>query len=1077
MASKKKKQNQNCKKSSKKKQKQKQQYMNEDDYRLRLQEGLYSTDYILTKFFRKDGPPLGAQFDSLPENAFVRSKKGSRISGHGRQENQGATKRRKVSAPATTHCRASCESSPPVKKHGTGKGLITKDISVKKYGTGKGLMTQRSATLRNHGMGKGLMTVWRATNPHSGDIPTGVGFGESAKERKKKLLQRQSILRKIEKKLQDKKKVGVKCRKAVNKRIEKQKPPRKEKCELALEGRKCQDGLPIKKRKYQEEFTQSLVDDEELELMELEVGPNSLTCCTHFASNGLRGCSLCKGLLPKFPPDSVIMKLPLYVRPWDSSPELVKKLFKVFHFLCTYAARIDICSFTIDAFAQAFHEKDSLLIGQVHLALLRLLLADVEIQLNRGFIHQASRSCHFLGLVHSIEHEEFSLKLWISSLNALTWTEILRQVLVAAGFGSKRGRVPGEALSKEVSLMDKYGLTRGTLKGELFSILLIKGTDGMKVHELAILQSIVELNLAATTIQLEDLISSTLSSDITLFEKISSSGYRLRINPSSQESGISFSDSEGDDAEVISGYIKDTSDCESRELVPAESGRRYHQFENRNSLSTINTEIDESYSGEAWLLGLMEGEYSDLGIEEKLNALVALVDLLTAASCIAEKDPMPSAIECAPAINHASGGKIKRSSAKSSYLTGQGQSHSGHLTNQDLTVSLELQPVDSSVSMSKLCEKNKSPSTAKKSKQTEAGDDVHPMQSIFLGSDRRYNRYWIFLGPCNELDPGHRRIYFESSEDGHWEVIDTEESLCSLLATLDCRGTREALLVASLEKRENCLCQAMSNSLNDSGDSQSPQCGRNFSREDSSSSAISDVDNLSLVEVHNGSTGSKVPVGRKGEHQQDKWNIAQAFDTWIWKSFYCDLSAVKRGKRSYLDSLARCEQCHDLYWRDEKHCRICHTTFELDFDLEERYTIHTATCRQNLDPDNFSKHKILSSELQSLKAAIHAIESVMPEDALIGAWRRSSHNLWIKRLRRASTLSEILQVLADFVTAINGDWLCEYGHTLGSNYEPEEIIASFSSMPQTSSAVAFWLVKLDALVGPHLESAISIIQV
>ncbi|XP_055831530.1 homeobox-DDT domain protein RLT3 isoform X2 [Solanum dulcamara] len=1073
MATKKKKQNQNSKKISKRKQQQQQQlFLSEDDYRLRLQEGLYSPDYILAKIFRKDGPPLGGEFDLLPSNAFSRSKKGSRISSHARQENQGATKRRKVSVPASMHCRALCESSPPVKKYGTGKGPITKDVLVKKHSA--------AATLRNHGMGKGLMTVWRATNPHAGDIPTGVDFGESAGERKKKLLQRQSILRKIEKKLQDKKKVGVKCRKAENKRIENQKMPRKEKCELALEWRKCQEGLPLKKRKCQQGCTQlgSLVDDEELELMELEAGPNSLTCCTHFASNGLRVCSLCKGLLPKFPPDSVVMKLPLYVRPWDSSLELVKKLFKVFHFLCTYAARIDICSFTIDAFAQAFHEKDSLILGQVHLAFLRLLLADVEIQLNRGFIHHASRSCNFLGLIHSIEHEEFSLELWISSLNALTWTEILRQVLVAAGFGSKRGRVPGEALSKEVSLMAKYGLTRGTLKGELFSILLIKGTDGMKVHELAKLQSILELNLAATTIQLEDLISSTLSSDITLFEKISSSGYRLRINPSSQESEISFSDSEGDDAEVISGYIRDNSDCESRELVRAESEWRYHQFENRKSLSTVNTEIDESYSGEAWLLGLMEGEYSDLGIEEKLNALVALVDLLTVASSIAEKDPMPSAVECAPAmIHHASGGKIKRSSANSSYLTGQAQSHSRQLSNQDPTVSLELQPVDSSVSMSKLYVKNKS-GTAKNAKELEAGDELHPMQSIFLGSDRRYNRYWIFLGPCNELDPGHRRIYFESSEDGHWEVIDTEESLFSLLAALDRRGIREALLVASLEKRETFLCQAMSNILNDAGDSQSPRCGRNFSREDSSSSAISDVDNLSLFEVHNGSTGSKVPVGRKGEHQQDKWNNAQAFDTWMWKSFYCNLAAVKRGKRSYLDSLARCEQCHDLYWRDEKHCRICHTTFELDFDLEEKYAIHTATCRKILDPDKLSKHKILPSELQSLKAAIHAIESVMPEDALIGAWRRSSHNLWIKRLRRASTLSEILQVLADFVTAINEDWLCGSGHTLGSNYDPEELIASFSSMPQTSSAVAFWLVKLDALVGPHLESVpISTIQV
>lgn len=33
----------------------------------------------------------------------------------------------------------------------------------------------------------------------------------------------------------------------------------------------------------------------------------------------------------------------------------------------------------------------------------------------------------------------------------------------------------------------------------------------------------------------------------------------------------------------------------------------------------------------------------------------------------------------------------------------------------------------------------------------------------------------------------------------------------------------------------------------------------------------------------------------------------------------------------------------------------------------------------------------------------------------------------------------------------------------------EETIASFASMPQTSSAVALWLVELDALIAPFLE--------
>ena len=34
-------------------------------------------------------------------------------------------------------------------------------------------------------------------------------------------------------------------------------------------------------------------------------------------------------VLPKFPPDTVKMKKPICLQPWDSSPEIVEKLFKV----------------------------------------------------------------------------------------------------------------------------------------------------------------------------------------------------------------------------------------------------------------------------------------------------------------------------------------------------------------------------------------------------------------------------------------------------------------------------------------------------------------------------------------------------------------------------------------------------------------------------------------------------------------------------------------------------------------------------------------------------------------------------
>lgn len=207
------------------------------------------------------------------------------------------------------------------------------------------------------------------------------------------------------------------------------------------------------------------------------------------------------------------------------------------------------------------------------------------------------------------------------------------------------------------------------------------------------------------------------------------------------------------------------------------------------------------------------------------------------------------------------------------------------------------------------------------------------------------------------------------------------QALRALLSVLDDRGRQEALLIESLEKREAFLCQAMSSGLVNNTEirhvAQSDQSELDIVREDSSS-PVSDVDNnLALSEIGKESLPScgaiVLDVGKKGEEQHRMWSRLQEFDAWIWNSFYLNLNAVKHGKRSYLDALARCERCHDLYWRDEKHCKICHTTFELDFDLEERYAVHAATCRGKGD-HLVSKHKILSSQLQSLKAAVHAIE-------------------------------------------------------------------------------------------------------
>lgn len=153
---------------------------------------------------------------------------------------------------------------------------------------------------------------------------------------------------------------------------------------------------------------------------------------------------------------------------------------------------------------------------------------------------------------------------------------------------------------------------------------------------------IVELNLPDTADELEQRICSTLSSDITLFEKISTSAYRLRVNTLTTRTYQSDSEDSGsvdDDSEESScNSDSDDSDHSDPEELDSEDDCRIVKCKGRRKMKknklTEHTEIDESHSGEVWVLGLMEGEYSDLTIEEKLNVLVALVDLTGAGSSI-----------------------------------------------------------------------------------------------------------------------------------------------------------------------------------------------------------------------------------------------------------------------------------------------------------------------------------------------------------------------------------------------------------------------------------------------------------
>jgi hypothetical protein len=63
-------------------------------------------------------------------------------------------------------------------------------------------------------------------------------------------------------------------------------------------------------------------------------------------------------------------------------------------------------------------------------------------------------------------------------------------------------------------------------------------------------------------------------------------------------------------------------------------GREIDEGFERAGYSAVDADIDESHVGEPWVQGLMEGEYSDLSVQERLNALVALVEAVNEGNTI-----------------------------------------------------------------------------------------------------------------------------------------------------------------------------------------------------------------------------------------------------------------------------------------------------------------------------------------------------------------------------------------------------------------------------------------------------------
>ncbi|CAL9187124.1 unnamed protein product [Musa hybrid cultivar] len=935
-----------------------------------------------------------------------------------------------------------------------------------------------------------------------------------------------------------------------------------------------------------------LIEDERLELMELAAANKGFSSIFALENETLQQLDSFRSMLIAFPPISVGLKKPFAIQPWADSDEKIANLLMVWKFLITFADVLGLWPFTLDEFVQSLHDYDSRLLGEVHVALLKSIIKDIEdVARTPASTLGASQSSTVNPggghpqIIEGAYAWGFNIRGWQRHLNYLTWPEILRQFALAAGFGPQlkkrnvdrvysrdenegnngkdiisnlRNGLAAEnafALMKERGYTHRRGsrhrLTPGTVKFAAFHVLSLEGSNGLTILEVADKIQNSGLRDLTTSKTPEASIAAALSRDTKLFERTAPSTYCVRSpyrkDPADADAVLSAArekiqvflsalsdseeaekdtedvdeaerdeDSEGDaadDPEVddacidakldkndpFASELKDSrtltlscqeeggengvTACTSFGIVekgpkmPLEksktvstSGVSHLPDVNSNYIEASNlgmedTEIDESNFGEPWVQGLSEGDYSELSVEERLHALVALVGVavegnsirivleerLEAASALkkqmwaeAQLDKRRFKEECpgrlqgtAFSINKAeaavsNGARVGSQMALDNVDKGNdgnleaisnelffepnrvnfGNTSIGH----ELTTA-DVHPVHQHVYAT---EKSRSQLKAFIGHKAE---QLYVYRSLPLGQDRRRNRYWQFSTSSSPNDPGSGRIFFES-KDGHWRLIDSEEAFDALLAALDTRGIRESHLHSMLQRIESTFKEAIRRnkkfvSSDLVGDpvitgltktSSSPDCSMEL---DSPSSSLCGLASDALEN----SSSFRIELGQSKAEISAAVRRYQGLFRWMWKECYnpYQLCAMKYGKKRCSELLHTCDSCFQSFSAEERHCPSCHKTFKAFHNSDAIFSEHMPLCEQKRKSDPEWKLQVSDSSLsigiRLLKAQLSMIEVSIPAEALQAFWTEGYRKSWGVKLQSSSSAEELFQIL------------------------------------------------------------------
>ncbi|GFP97110.1 homeobox protein aristaless [Phtheirospermum japonicum] len=920
-----------------------------------------------------------------------------------------------------------------------------------------------------------------------------------------------------------------------------------------------------------------LIEDERLELMELAASRKRLPSILSLDYDTLQNLEAFRDALCEFPPKSVQLRMPFAIQPWMDSEENVGNLMMVWKFCVTFADVLGLWPFTIDEFIQAFHDYDSRLLGEVHTAILKLVIKDIEdvVRTPSGGpgTNQYSAVNPEGGHPHIVQGAYvwgFDIRNWQKHLNPLTWPEILRQFALSCGFGpqlKKKGidRVPpndnesksceeivstlrnGSAVVNAVAIMQEKGfslqrksrhrLTPGTVKFAAYHVLALEGSKGLNVIELAEKIQKSGLRDLTTSKTPEASISVALSRDPVLFERVAPSTYcvrpTFRKDPADAESIIASAkekiqryangfladqnadEEERDDESDSDGAEGTEVDALAIPLVDTNKNGEINEFgvcsgngkeklsehaALQNEIGSVDilegypdqqgVEIDESKSGEPWVQGLTEGEYSDLSVEERLNALVALIGVANEGNSI--RVILEERMDAANALKKQMWAEAQLDKRRmreeiitklydssfnataecglSPLVVGENKIYDplgttvgkidSSVVAEDINNSVDNLAQDTTMAQFISPAQQNGHSTERSRLQLKSyighrAEEMYVYRSLPLGQDRRRNRYWQFVATPSCLDPGSGRIFVESP-DGHWRLIDTEEAFDALLMSLDTRGTRESHLHIMLQKIEVYFKERVQRNrlLPNKGGQEA----------ESPSSAVCSANSDTLEP----SPSFRIETGRNETERNSILKRYEDLQTWIWKECLnvSIVRAIAYGKSRCSPLLGICNVCLATY--DSKDiCPSCRQTPSKFNGGENNLMDETDLIMSNSPP----------LRIRLIKAILSSLEVVVPSEALHSSWTEEFRRSWGLELQNLSSIEGLLQILTLLEGAIKRDYLSEDFETTdellrcdssrgaaASEFTQLGPVPQLPWIPKTTAAMSLRLLELDASI-------------